>query len=53
MSVRWMQLGWGKTAPTEQDTRAPRNLFGVKDGTNNIEGNGTAELDKHVWVNKC
>ena len=33
--------------PTEQ---TPRNLFGFKDGTNNIAGDDAASLRRHVWV---
>ncbi|GAA3445338.1 iron uptake transporter deferrochelatase/peroxidase subunit [Planomonospora venezuelensis] len=49
-SVRWSQLGFGKTSSTTPDAQTPRNLFGFKDGTRNIAGTDEAALDAHVWV---
>ncbi|MEU7983977.1 iron uptake transporter deferrochelatase/peroxidase subunit [Streptosporangium canum] len=49
-SVRWSQLGFGKTSSTTPDAQTPRNLMGFKDGTNNIAGTDHKELDEHVWV---
>jgi deferrochelatase/peroxidase EfeB len=34
-SVRWSQLGFGRTSSTTTAQQTPRNLFGFKDGTNN------------------
>ncbi|MWA01060.1 deferrochelatase/peroxidase EfeB [Actinomadura sp. LD22] len=50
VAVRWSQLGFGKTSSTTPDAQTPRNLFGFKDGTDNIGTNDTALLDKHVWA---
>ncbi|MFF3644376.1 iron uptake transporter deferrochelatase/peroxidase subunit [Streptomyces sp. NPDC002564] len=50
VSVRWSQLGFGKTSSTTPQAQTPRNLFGFKDGTRNISGTDTAALDRHVWV---
>ncbi|MEU7341130.1 iron uptake transporter deferrochelatase/peroxidase subunit [Streptomyces sp. NPDC007074] len=50
VSMRWSQLGFGKTSSTTPDAQTPRNLFGFKDGTRNIAGTETARLDRHVWV---
>lgn len=50
VTVRWSQLGFGKTSSTTPDAQTPRNLMGFKDGTNNIAGTDTAALDQHVWV---
>ncbi|MDL4817998.1 iron uptake transporter deferrochelatase/peroxidase subunit [Actinomadura opuntiae] len=52
VGVRWSQLGFGKTSSTTPDAQTPRNLFGFKDGTDNIGVNDTALLDKHVWAGK-
>ncbi|GAA0456603.1 iron uptake transporter deferrochelatase/peroxidase subunit [Streptomyces olivaceiscleroticus] len=52
VAVRWSQLGFGKTSSTTPDAHTPRNMFGFKDGTRNIAGTDTGELDKHVWVGK-
>ncbi|MFG1999701.1 iron uptake transporter deferrochelatase/peroxidase subunit [Spirillospora sp. NPDC048911] len=50
VSVRWSQLGFGKTSSTTPDAQTPRNLMGFKDGTENIAGTDTALLGKHVWA---
>ncbi|MER6009361.1 iron uptake transporter deferrochelatase/peroxidase subunit [Streptomyces bluensis] len=50
VSVRWSQLGFGKTSSTTPEAQTPRNLMGFKDGTRNIAGTDRAGLDKHVWV---
>ncbi|ADG97001.1 Dyp-type peroxidase family [Segniliparus rotundus DSM 44985] len=52
VSVRWSQLGFGRTSSTSTRQVTPRNLFGFKDGTNNIKAEETNELDKHIWVAK-
>ncbi|GAA4233867.1 deferrochelatase/peroxidase EfeB [Streptosporangium album] len=49
-SIRWSQLGFGKTSSTTPDAQTPRNLMGFKDGTNNIAGTDGRKLDEHVWV---
>ncbi|MGW5647004.1 iron uptake transporter deferrochelatase/peroxidase subunit [Saccharopolyspora sp. NPDC003752] len=50
VAVRWSQLGFGRTATTSRAQSTPRNLFGFKDGTNNLKAEDTAELDRHVWA---
>ncbi|MBO2442406.1 deferrochelatase/peroxidase EfeB [Actinomadura nitritigenes] len=52
VGVRWSQLGFGKTSSTTPDAQTPRNLFGFKDGTDNIGTSDTALLDEHVWAGK-
>ncbi|WP_159766989.1 iron uptake transporter deferrochelatase/peroxidase subunit [Streptomyces sp. HM190] len=52
VSVRWSQLGFGKTSSTTPEAQTPRNLMGFKDGTRNIAGTETARLTKHVWVDE-
>jgi deferrochelatase/peroxidase EfeB len=50
VSVRWSQLGFGRTSSTSTGQATPRNLFGMKDGTDNLKAeNGTA-LERFVWV---
>ena len=49
-SVKWSQLGFGRTSSTSVSQDTPRNLFGFKDGTANIKAEESDELDKHVWV---
>lgn len=50
VSVRWSQLGFGRTSSTTAGQDTPRNLFGFKDGTMNILADETDELARHVWV---
>ena len=50
VSVRWSQLGFGRTSSTTASQDTPRNLFGFKDGTMNILADETEELARHVWV---
>jgi deferrochelatase/peroxidase EfeB len=49
-TVRWSQLGFGRTSSTTPAQATPRNLFGFKDGTNNIAGDDEVALREHVWV---
>ena len=48
--IRWSQLGFGRTSSTSAAQSTPRNLFGQKDGTNNIKAEETDYLDEHVWI---
>ena len=48
--VRWSQLGFGRTASTSKTQTTPRNLMGVKDGTNNIKAEDEDLMDRYVWV---
>ena len=50
VSVRWSQLGFGRTSSTSTEQQTPRNLFGFKDGTRNLKVEEAAEVDEHVWV---
>ncbi|MEV6105917.1 iron uptake transporter deferrochelatase/peroxidase subunit [Streptomyces sp. NPDC051940] len=52
VTVRWSQLGFGKTSSTTPDAQTPRNMMGFKDGTRNIAGTETAKLGRHVWVSE-
>ncbi len=49
-SLRWSQLGFGRTSSTSTTQVTPRNLFGFKDGTANIKAEQTAAVDADVWV---
>ncbi|MCW0211986.1 MAG: iron uptake transporter deferrochelatase/peroxidase subunit [Pseudonocardia sp.] len=49
-AVRWSQLGFGRTSSTSTAQATPRNLFGFKDGTNNLKAEEPQEIDQHVWV---
>ena len=49
-AVRWAQLGYGRTSSTSTQQTTARNLFGFKDGTNNLKAEEPDLLDEHVWV---
>ncbi|MBY6437813.1 deferrochelatase/peroxidase EfeB [Rhodococcus kroppenstedtii] len=49
-SVRWSQLGFGRTSSTSTTQATPRNLFGFKDGTNNVKAEDIAAVEQHVWA---
>lgn len=49
-SVRWSQLGYGRTSATSTTQSTPRNLFGFKDGTANIKSEEPQAVTSHVWV---
>jgi deferrochelatase/peroxidase EfeB len=50
VSVRWSQLGFGRTSSTSKAQATPRNLFGFKDGTRNLKAEQTDLLREHLWV---
>ncbi|MEI4271710.1 iron uptake transporter deferrochelatase/peroxidase subunit [Klenkia sp. LSe6-5] len=50
VGVRWSQLGFGRTSSTTSDQSTPRNLFGFKDGTDNLKADQPQALDRFVWV---
>jgi deferrochelatase/peroxidase EfeB len=49
-SLRWSQLGFGRTSSTSHAQATPRNLMGFKDGTDNIRSEDTGEMNDYVWV---
>jgi deferrochelatase/peroxidase EfeB len=50
VSVRWSQLGFGRTSSTSRAQATPRNLFGFKDGSRNLKAEDGPLLTEHVWV---
>jgi deferrochelatase/peroxidase EfeB len=50
VSVRWSQLGFGRTSSTSRNQQTARNLFGFKDGTANLKAEDTKLLDEQLWV---
>jgi deferrochelatase/peroxidase EfeB len=50
VSVRWSQLGFGRTSSTSTTQDTPRNLFGFKDGTANLKAEEESLLREHLWV---
>jgi deferrochelatase/peroxidase EfeB len=51
-TLRWTQLGFGRTSSTTRSQATPRNLMGFKDGTNNLRAEDTAGMDRFVWVGR-
>ena len=49
-SVRYSQLGFGRTSSTSTAQVTPRNLMGFKDGTRNIKAEDEDALRDWVWV---
>lgn len=50
VTLRWSQLGFGRTSSTSRAQATPRNLMGFKDGTANLKAEDAEALDRHVWV---
>lgn len=50
-SVRYSQLGFGRTSSTSTAQATPRNLLGFKDGTANIKVEEKEDVEDFVWVN--
>ncbi|MFI7603242.1 iron uptake transporter deferrochelatase/peroxidase subunit [Actinoplanes sp. NPDC049681] len=48
--ARWSQVGFGRTSAIGPSQATPRNLFGFKDGTRNLDVADAAMLRKHLWV---
>ncbi|MGH3357834.1 MAG: iron uptake transporter deferrochelatase/peroxidase subunit [Nocardioidaceae bacterium] len=49
-SVRYSQLGFGRTSSTSQAQVTLRNLFGFKDGTANIKQEDRDTVERWVWA---
>lgn len=49
-SIRWSQLGFGRTSSTSRSQTTARNLFGFKDGTANIKSEDTTVVHDQVWA---
>jgi deferrochelatase/peroxidase EfeB len=50
VAVRYSQLGFGRTSSTSRAQATPRNLFGFKDGTNNLKLEDADKLEQQLWV---
>ncbi len=48
-SVKWAQLGFGRTSSTTREQSTPRNLMGFKDGTRNLRAEDTRLVTKWLW----
>jgi deferrochelatase/peroxidase EfeB len=52
VTLRWSQLGFGRTSSTSRSQETPRNLFGMKDGTANIKAEDQKAMEEYVWVDE-
>jgi deferrochelatase/peroxidase EfeB len=50
VTMRWSQLGFGRTSKTTDAQVTPRNLMGFKDGTRNLIAEDTAGLERFAWA---
>jgi deferrochelatase/peroxidase EfeB len=50
VSVRWSQLGYGRTSSTSTAQDTPRNLMGFKDGTANLKAEDTELVKTQLWA---
>lgn len=49
-SVKWAQMGFGRTSSTTRAQSTPRNLMGFKDGTRNLRAEDTRLVTKWLWA---
>lgn len=50
VSVRWSQLGYGRTSSTSTSQQTPRNLMGFKDGTANLKAEDKDLVREQLWA---
>jgi deferrochelatase/peroxidase EfeB len=51
VTVRYSQLGFGRTSSTSVTQATPRNMMGFKDGTRNLKAeDGDELLAQHLWA---
>jgi deferrochelatase/peroxidase EfeB len=49
-SIRYVQMGSGRTTRPAPVAPTPRNLLGFHDGTNNLDPDDRTSMDRFVWV---
>jgi deferrochelatase/peroxidase EfeB len=51
-SLRYVQIGAGRTTRPGERASPPRNLLGFQDGTNNLDPDDDAAMRRFVWVGR-
>jgi deferrochelatase/peroxidase EfeB len=51
-TLRYLQIGFGRTASPGAGRQTPRNLLGFKDGTNNLVLTDQDAMERFVWVGR-
>jgi deferrochelatase/peroxidase EfeB len=51
-TVRYVQLGFGRTASPGAGQQTPRNLLGFRDGTDNLVAGDKGAMQRFVWVDR-
>jgi deferrochelatase/peroxidase EfeB len=46
----WLQSGFSGASQAVASPHTPRNLFGFKDGTSNLNVNDSSETGRHLWA---
>jgi deferrochelatase/peroxidase EfeB len=49
-TIRYLQMGFGRTASSGPGSIPPRNLLGFRDGTDNLVPTDDESMRRHVWV---
>ena len=50
VTLRYLQLGFGRTASAGGNSQTPRNLLGFRDGTHNLVPTDGEAMARFVWV---
>jgi deferrochelatase/peroxidase EfeB len=51
-TLRYLQVGFGRTASAGRGHPSPRNLLGFRDGTDNLVPGDATTMERFVWVDR-